>query len=55
MADHDVLLDLSILVARSGPINHSGSELSGMAGIEESGDCDIAGMSLQRKRNHFQQ
>ena len=30
-ADHDVLLNLSTLVARSGPINHSGSVLSGMA------------------------
>jgi hypothetical protein len=52
MVDHDVLA-LSILVARSGPINHSGSVLSRMAGIEEYGDCDIPGMSLQRKRNHF--
>ena len=52
--DHDVLLNLSTLVARSGPINHSGSVFSGMGGIKESGDYDIAGVSLQRKRNHFQ-
>ena len=51
-----VLLNLSTLVARSGPINHSGSVLSGMGNIlKESGDYDIAGMSLQRKRNRFQQ